>query len=79
MAKHVKVQDFASLYSDEERVMAFHWEISLSSNEQEEYVILEPCSKEETVNTPSMGGSLVPPLYLYISIIFYMGILIPFT
>lgn len=77
--KHVKVQNFASLYSNEERVATFQPKIRLSTTRHAEYVILEPCFKEERVNMPLVGGSLVLSLYSHLPFIFDLGVLIPFN
>lgn len=43
--KRVKVQEFASLYYDEEKVATSWRQVELSNMKHEENMILEPCSK----------------------------------
>lgn len=77
--KHIKVQDFVSMYSEEERVVAFWRQIDLSNTRQEEDVIMEICLKYERVNMFVKVISLISYFYFHLPVIFYLGVLIHFT
>lgn len=77
--KRVKVKDFASLYSNDKRLVAFWQETRLSSMGHEEDVILEPYFEWEGANMATAGGSFVSYFYFCFPIIYDLGELIPFT
>lgn len=78
-SKCVHIRDIVSLYSDSDKIVGFHWNITFSSTGHEYDMILELCSEVQRANMAILWGLSTLYFKSHFPLIHELGVLIPFV